>query len=174
MLLCSDGAIVSETLNTDMREHMFRMLCEVLDEVDPSWVPIRRDRYALALEHGVLLWSGGLRRRYMRKMVFVYAVLKMWNVHMVKKLPPPWKFAFAREASFSPRLRNANEDDSGRVEEVERVLTHISSLADKSKRSLKCKSCGSDQIEDVAIQTRSADEGMTYFHRCCICSSTFK
>lgn len=175
MLLCSDGSIVAESVDTVLRERMFESILRSVESVDSVWVPGDRASYAVAMEHGAFLWSGGLKRRYMRKMVFLVALLQLWNTEQRKKLPVPWKLAFAKESSFFPATTDPSSvETNADVDNIEAVLTHVSNTVNAQKIVLKCRSCGSDQIEDVAIQTRSADEGMTYFHRCCICSATFR
>ena len=165
----STSAITSTFVSRD-REVDVELRVAIRDEIARAVASRARDplRYASAVEHGMLLWSGALEQRYRRKAVAVLEVLRMGF------LPTPWRFAFMRETSFMP----GNADAVDLRDQVEETLTSVEGalrgMAGPREKKDRCPICESDEIEMPAIQSRSADEGMTYVRRCCSCGHVYR
>lgn len=133
---------------------------------------------ASAVEHGVAVWSELKEKVYQRKM---YSLL--WAIRSIPRLIvtyDPWDLAWIKEEVFA--------DDSGLAKSTaaEPCTTGPTNslnldglsfaeqlvkqrMADTGVRRMVCPKCKSKEIERIAVQTRSADEGMTQMKQCTMC-----
>ena len=99
----------------------------------------------------------------------------------------PWELAFAREES----LVAAREDTMGGMgtgmsgsgdqggSSLAALLAKLDALEVKLKEQItqprrRCPRCGSVDMERIAVQTRSADEGMTMMLQCTACQQRIR
>jgi DNA-directed RNA polymerase subunit M/transcription elongation factor TFIIS len=66
-----------------------------------------------------------------------------------------------------PLFEKYNEDENRRI----RIISHHQK---RETGSLKCKKCGSFEVESYQVQTRSGDEAMTTYAHCIKCNTRFK
>lgn len=128
--------------------------------------------YAAQVEHGLMLWSGGRERAYRRKALVLLEVLRRRDITLNT---PPYALAFCRELTFAQHARDMAERrdaTASTIAGVEGALKRRSTSTTTAK--VRCPNCGGDEVEEVAIQARSADEGMVYRHVCCTCMHQFK
>jgi DNA-directed RNA polymerase subunit M/transcription elongation factor TFIIS len=122
---------------------------------------------ARALEHGVAVWSETKAKPYARKL---YSIL--WALRCEDRLlqrTDPWELAFLREESL------VREDSSTFHQTLAALNTKLDVLEGELKARIAqprrpCPRCGSTDMERIAVQTRSADEGMTMMLQCTQCS----
>lgn len=136
---------------------------------------------AQAIEHGIAVWSEARGRQYARKL---YSIL--WALHCDPGLlgrADPWDLAYLREESLIQQQQIAGAaSGSGAAPCQERKLQQINAEMDLLQARLKerveavsvvakraCPRCGSHETERIAVQTRSADEGMTQMLQCTSC-----
>lgn len=116
---------------------------------------------AVAIEHGVAVWSGMRQRAYRRRMAsLVYAIdsTPLW------KQKAPWDLAFARE----DRIANTQGTDM-QSDVLETKLRVWQREPDRP-----CVRCKSRNLIPESVQRRSADEGMDHFWRCVDCNYQFR
>jgi DNA-directed RNA polymerase subunit M/transcription elongation factor TFIIS len=192
---------IVETEVTDrLRSHSIRVLEQ---SVGPNmFLRHKRHRhvtlpeFASAIEHGILVWSERRSRQYMRKL---YSI--MW---VIRKDPAifrrfdPWDIAYVKEDAMTPDEGVRGEGDGGeagggeggggeggrgpsslesirpKIARLEAVLKERVKAAMASTTKRKCKRCGSEDLERIALQLRSADEGMTTMMQCTSCSHRFR
>lgn len=135
---------------------------------------------ASAIEHSIAVWSEGRSKPYRRKL---YSVL--WAIRNDKKLfvkHDPWDVAWIKEDSL---IENGSTRAKARAEESTIAISRklhatITSIEADIKQQLqqfslrRCPRCNSSDFERIAIQIRSADEGMTQLLQCTACNHRFR
>jgi DNA-directed RNA polymerase subunit M/transcription elongation factor TFIIS len=133
---------------------------------------------AMVIEHGIAVWSEAKCKQYARKL---YSIL--WALRcepLVLSRADPWDLAFLREESL---IQTVPEEGSSSLQNAhDHKLQEIGAMIDALQRELKervekvsvvakraCPRCGSNETERIAVQTRSADEGMTQMLQCTSC-----
>lgn len=150
---------------------------------------------AHVVEHGIAVWSEAKARQYARKLYSLLWALRSEPNLLARA--DPWDLAFLREESLIQSSSWAAGNEAGAValatstaaspqgslqNAQERNLQHINEIVDKLQAELKervervsvvakkaCPRCGSHETERIAVQTRSADEGMTQMLQCTAC-----
>lgn len=115
---------------------------------------------AQCMEESVYAWSGGDDGAYKRKLTSVLLMPSQQAMECA-----PW------DIGFTTHMVRHDADES------EQALQASIETECKAKQStqatLRCPWCRGEEIELFAAQTRSADEGMTYRYRCCLCGHKF-
>lgn len=152
---------------------------------------------AQAIEHGVAVWSEARGRQYARKLYSILWALRC-DPNLLARADP-WDFAFLREESLihaqaPPPTFHAGTSRSDQAaaaapaapaaphQSQERKMQQVTGMIDALQEALKkrvervsvvakraCPRCGSHETERIAVQTRSADEGMTQMLQCTAC-----
>lgn len=129
---------------------------------------------ASAVEHGVAVWSELKEKVYQRKL---YSLL--WAIRSLPRLVvtyDPWDLAWIKEEVFaddSGLAKSTNSSDPTNslnldgLSFAEQLIKQR--MADTGVRRMVCPKCRSKEIERIAVQTRSADEGMTQMKQCTMC-----
>lgn len=124
---------------------------------------------AMAIEHGVAVWSETKAKPYARKL---YSIL--WALRCEDRLlsrHDPWELAFVREESL---VREEEAKTAGIQQTVAALSAKLDALEVQLKARIQeprrpCPRCGSTDMERIALQTRSGDEGMTTMLQCTHC-----
>lgn len=123
---------------------------------------------ASAVEHGVAVWSELKEKVYQRKM---YSLL--WAIRSLPRLVvtyDPWDLAWIKEEVFADDSGLAKTTNSLNLDGLSFAEQLIKQrMADTGVRRMVCPKCKSKEIERIAVQTRSADEGMTQMKQCTMC-----
>jgi DNA-directed RNA polymerase subunit M/transcription elongation factor TFIIS len=137
--------------------------------------------FASAIEHGIAVWSEGRSKPYRRKL---YSIL--WAIRNERKLfarHDPWDLAWIKEdalisSGLSSKITRDHDSSSIALStKLHGTITHIEAdLKEQLKRFTlrRCPRCQSQDFERIAVQTRSADEGMTQMLQCTACNHRFK
>jgi len=121
---------------------------------------------ARAIEHGIAVWSENKARPYARKLYSILAALRVEERLLVRH--EPWEIAFLREETL------IREESSAAQQTLAAVTARLDALEAQLKSRIEqprrpCPRCGSTDMERIAVQTRSADEGMTMMLQCTSC-----
>lgn len=145
---------------------------------------VTRTEFAGAIEHGIAVWSEGKNKQYTRKL---YSLL-----YSIRKDPgifrrfDPWDLAYVKEEILM--IKTASDEDGMSNPHVDLLETRVKPKLAKLEEALKervrkasglrgsrtCPRCGSSDLERIALQLRSADEGMTTMMQCTGCNHRFK
>lgn len=146
--------------------------------------PVSSNEFAGAIEHGIAVWSEGKSKQYSRKLYsLLYSIRKDPGVF---RRFDPWDLAYVKEEVLM--IRTASDEDGIRNPHIDLLETHVKPRLAKleevlkervrkasgSVRSRTCPRCGSPDLERIALQLRSADEGMTTMMQCTVCNHRFK
>lgn len=172
---CSRDALVGRPT----REATVRELLTILTEGEAA---LGEDEvihafFASAIEHGVMVWSGGKSRGYRRKMTTIFMVLRSSVAHArLLGTIRPWDLAFTREEILMDGSDEARQDEvvDESVSQIEAKLKAKAAKMTDTTRLPFCPKCKSKDLMQIAEQTRSADEGMRYSWLCCICHHKFR
>lgn len=133
---------------------------------------------ASAIEHGIAVWSEGRSKPYRRKL---YSIL--WAIRNERRLfakHDPWELAWVKEDSLISNSGTTKRDTDSSVALSAKLQQTISLIEKDLKEQLKqfslrrCPRCRSQDLERIAVQTRSADEGMTQMMQCTSCYHRFR
>lgn len=124
---------------------------------------------ALAIEHGVAVWSETKAKPYARKL---YSIL--WALRCEDRLlarHDPWELAFLREESL---VRDTEAQSAGMQQTIAALTAKLDALEAQLKARIQqprrpCPRCGSTDMERIALQIRRGDEGMTTMLQCTHC-----
>jgi DNA-directed RNA polymerase subunit M/transcription elongation factor TFIIS len=138
---------------------------------------------ARAIEHGVAVWSEARSRQYARKLYSILWALRCDPALLARA--DPWDLAFLREESLIHAQgagRRAEQPQQPQQPPSQEPLQQVTAMLDALQETLKkrvervsvvakraCPRCGSHETERIAVQTRSADEGMTQMLQCTAC-----
>jgi DNA-directed RNA polymerase subunit M/transcription elongation factor TFIIS len=129
---------------------------------------------ASAIEHGMAVWSEGRSKPYRRKL---YSIL--WAIRNEKKLfakYDPWDLSWIKEDVLISNSRNREHNINLSPcfnDLISRVESDLKLQLQKFSVR-RCPRCKSQDLERIAVQTRSADEGMTQMLQCTSCNHRFK
>jgi DNA-directed RNA polymerase subunit M/transcription elongation factor TFIIS len=132
---------------------------------------------ASAIEHGIAVWSEGRSKPYRRKL---YSIL--WAIRNERRLfvrHDPWDLAWIKEDSLISNSTSASSAASSIALSAKMQQT-IAMIENDLKEQLKqfslrrCPRCRSEDLERIAVQIRSADEGMTQMMQCTSCFHRFR
>lgn len=138
-------------------------------------IPVHK--FAGAIEHGIAVWSEAKTKTYRRKL---YSIL--WAMRDDPNLFTrfdPWDLAYIKEDLLLV-ADSAAASSSGPlsvvevVSDLEKALKERLVLHKGSSSQRACTRCGSTDLERIALQLRSADEGMTQMMQCTSCNHRFK
>lgn len=123
---------------------------------------------ALAIEHGVAVWSETKAKPYARKLYSILWALRCENRLLARH--DPCELAFLREESL---VRDA-ETQSGLQQTIAALTGKLDALEAQLKTRIQqprrpCPRCGSTDMERIALQLRRGDEGMTTMLQCTHC-----
>lgn len=137
-------------------------------------IPVHK--FASAIEHGVAVWSEAKTKTYRRKL---YSILwAMRNDPNLFTRFDPWDLAYVKEdlllVSDSASSASSHLSIGEVIGDLEKALKERLNLHKSSSSQRKCSRCGSTDLERIALQLRSADEGMTQMMQCTSCNHRFK
>jgi DNA-directed RNA polymerase subunit M/transcription elongation factor TFIIS len=191
MLCCgnaSEDAGVAQVLTPEARSHAISVIQKYVGPNaylrHKSHRSVSNAEFAGAIEHGIAIWSEGKSKQYGRKLYSIlYSIRKDPTVF---KRFDPWDLAYVKEEVLM--VRTAYDEDGARsvnsdlfetvvkskISALEEILKARVSKASGFAKSRTCPRCGSSDLERIALQLRSADEGMTTMMQCTGCSHRFK
>ena len=82
---------------------------------------------------------------------------------------------YCQRCPYRHKLKaSMHRDTKLTVKEVDDVLGGKEAWENVDKTEARCPSCDHDQAYFIQFQTRSADEPMTTFYKCCECGKQWK
>jgi DNA-directed RNA polymerase subunit M/transcription elongation factor TFIIS len=121
---------------------------------------------ARAIEHGIAVWSEGKAKPYARKLYSILAALRVEERLLARH--EPWELAFLKEETLIREESSAAQQTLAAVTaRLDALEAQLKARIEKPRRA--CPRCGSTDMERIAVQTRSADEGMTMMLQCTSC-----
>jgi len=193
-MLCSGNVAekFEELRETEVTDALRRHCVRVLAQSVGSNLFLRHKRhrhitlpeFASAIEHSILVWSERRSRQYVRKLYSILWVIRK-DPTILRRFDP-WDIAYVKEDMMTTEAESATREDDAsggesmlntirpKISQLETVLKERVKAAMASSRKRKCPRCGSEDLERIALQLRSADEGMTTMMQCTSCSHRFR
>lgn len=171
-------------MSTEERSRVVSILVDACERIGREHCTVRKKlrpqslhHFASAIEHGIAVWSEARSKSYRRKL---YSILwAMRNDSLIFSRFDPWDLAYVKEdlllvssGSREAGYTKVSEKSEAVVSEVERILKERLRILEVKARA--CPRCGSTELERIALQLRSADEGMTQMMQCTSCNHRFK
>lgn len=130
-------------------------------------------RIAVAIEHGICVWSEAKARPYSRKLYSILWALRQ-DVAVTLSRAEPWDLAFLKEDSLlkNEKTAEANTALAALTAKMDRLEATLKARLSAPRRS--CPRCGCKDMERIALQLRAADEGMTTMLQCTNCSQRIR
>lgn len=140
-----------------------------------------RINVASSLEMGIALHAGGREAHYRRKLNFIIRLIQASKSKCLEDGLDPIRMATAEEARLISRYKIGPKGEIASSVTKQSFDRHadetqhfFASSAPRKIRKGKCPRCPCTRLMEIAIQTRSADEGATAFYFCMQCGSPSK
>jgi DNA-directed RNA polymerase subunit M/transcription elongation factor TFIIS len=175
-------------MTLEERERVISVLSDACRRIGKERCTVRKGaeatitttKFAAAIEHGIAVWSEAKSKSYRRKLYSILWAMRN-DSHLFSRYDP-WDLAYVKEDLLLPVSHSTAEPHTHAHDHSAADDETISALEKMLKERLRClevkvracPKCGSTELERIALQLRSADEGMTQMMQCTSCNHRFK